>query len=358
MEALFKKYFWVVKALGLVAIAGLASSTAVNFVAPGYLLDVGDAADGDDEEGDTDGDGDEEEGEDEDLIAKQKKRQAAARKQRATGGNAGTREAAQVLTAMNIFCPTCQPEVAESAVGPGGDILVDENGRPIGGVQPGEVPSSLPLKLVVTMESSNPEYSQATIQNTETGGVTPVWPGDLIQRGVLVMSIERGLVHLRNGAQLEYLQLGADPPKVKKPTTERKVEEKQDDSADKKKNPREIPGAEDAIKCDEEGLSCTVERSFVEKLLANPAALARQARVIPSLKDGESKGFKLYGIRSGSLPKLLMFKNGDTITQVNGNELKSVDGAMALYTKLRRASNLSVTIERKGKTMNKEIKIQ
>ena len=45
-------------------------------------------------------------------------------------------------------------------------------------------------------------------------------------------------------------------------------------------------------------------------------------------------------------------------TAVNGTDLKSVDGAMSLYTKLRRASNLQITIERKGETINKEITIQ
>jgi type II secretory pathway component PulC len=79
---------------------------------------------------------------------------------------------------------------------------------------------------------------------------------------------------------------------------------------------------------------------------------------MPSVKDGETRGFKFYGIRPGSLPKLLNIKNGDLITSVNGTDLKSVDGAMSLYTKLRRASNLSITIERKGETINKEITIQ
>jgi general secretion pathway protein C len=35
-----------------------------------------------------------------------------------------------------------------------------------------------------------------------------------------------------------------------------------------------------------------------------------------------------------------------------------MDKAMGLYTKLRRASNLSVSIERKGKIITKEIQIQ
>ena len=93
-------------------------------------------------------------------------------------------------------------------------------------------------------------------------------------------------------------------------------------------------------------------------VLSNPASLARQARVMPSLKDGETRGFKFYGIKPGSLPKLLNIKNGDLITSVNGTDLKSMDGAMSLYAKLRRANNLSVTIERKGETITKEITIQ
>ena len=90
----------------------------------------------------------------------------------------------------------------------------------------------------------------------------------------------------------------------------------------------------------------------------DPALLAKQARIVPKQKDDEVLGYKLYGIRRGSLPKLLGLKNGDMITAVNGEELKGMDKAMALYTKLRRASNLSVSIERKGQTINKEIQIQ
>ena len=79
---------------------------------------------------------------------------------------------------------------------------------------------------------------------------------------------------------------------------------------------------------------------------------------MPSQKDGKTQGYKLYGIRRGTLPKLLGLKNGDMITAINGDELTSIDKAMALYTKLRRASRLEVNIVRKGKSMTKEIQIQ
>jgi type II secretory pathway component PulC len=79
---------------------------------------------------------------------------------------------------------------------------------------------------------------------------------------------------------------------------------------------------------------------------------------VPAVRDGETKGYKFYGIRPGSLPKLLGIKNGDLLTSVNGHQLESLDQAMDLYNKLRRASHLSVTIERKGQLVQKEIDIK
>jgi hypothetical protein len=112
------------------------------------------------------------------------------------------------------------------------------------------------------------------------------------------------------------------------------------------------PGLEQAIRCPGEN-QCTIDRGYLEELLANPESLARQARIMPSIKDGEMRGFKMYGIRPGSLPKLLGYKNGDTVLSINGMPLTSMDGAMAMYSHLRRADSLSVEIERKGERMTK-----
>lgn len=50
------------------------------------------------------------------------------------------------------------------------------------------------------------------------------------------------------------------------------------------------------ITCAEEGL-CTIKRSVIDALAEDPAALMRQARIVPSIKDGEAQGFKVYGTR-------------------------------------------------------------
>lgn len=112
------------------------------------------------------------------------------------------------------------------------------------------------------------------------------------------------------------------------------------------------PGAEQAVACTEEH-RCTLDRKYVEELLADPASLTTQMRVMPSLRDGVVRGFKLYGIRPGSLPKLLGFRNGDLLVSVNGVALNGVDGAMGAVQGLRRVDSLAVELERKGERMIK-----
>lgn len=94
--------------------------------------------------------------------------------------------------------------------------------------------------------------------------------------------------------------------------------------------------------------TCTIKRSVIDALFADPASLTRQARIVPALREGETVGFKLYGIRTGSLPKLLGLKNGDLVQTVNGKKLTSVDTAMEVYGAARKAQKLDLTGDRKG----------
>ena len=353
MEALFKQYFWVIKGLGIGITAALAASVMTTYIGSSYIYEDEVVADSETagESGGSEGDDDDED--DKPLVSASSFGGATGSSSRSNSDRTGLIKG---LLERNVFCPTCaKVEVPE--VGPGGVAVEPVPGEPgvFGGPQPGEVASTLPLRLVATMESSDPQFSWATLRDEETGGAGPYWPGDKVYPGAVLVSVERRMIHVRHGSQLEYIELGVEPPKgavkaVDKPTKKKDEDEPKPSSAS-------VPGAEEAIKCDSEH-SCTIERQWLEGVLSNPASLTKQARMMPSVKDGETRGFKFYGIRPGSLPKLLNIKNGDLITAVNGTELKSMDGAMSLYAKLRRASNLQITIERKGETINKEITIQ
>jgi hypothetical protein len=100
---------------------------------------------------------------------------------------------------------------------------------------------------------------------------------------------------------------------------------------------------------------CEIERKTIDGLLASPASLAPHARIVPAIKDGQTLGYKLYGIRPNSLYKLLGFKNGDLVRSVNGREIDNIDTAMATYEQLRTQSEFRVVFERRDQPRELEI---
>lgn len=334
MDEFLKKYAWVVKVAGLAVAVAFAGSAVATWIGVRSMSDdpvAGLAAAESDTESDTEGeldDGDEAEAGPA-RAALDDPRQRAHIKQ-------GT---ASFLVTRNLFCPTCQP------------VEVGDPEHPAAApLQPGVIKSSLPLALIATMESDDPTASMATIADIQTGALGSYEIADRIRPGVTIGQIGRGRVVLKNGEQLEYILLSDRPPEAKPDDVQLPK------PGNKAKSDREIEGAEDAISC--EGDSCTVDRAFVNKVLSNPAMLAKQARVVPSIKDGETRGFKFYGVRPGSLPKLLGVKNGDMVKSINGQPLTSIDEAMGMYTKMRNASSLNVVIERRGATVTKDITIK
>ena len=98
-------------------------------------------------------------------------------------------------------------------------------------------------------------------------------------------------------------------------------------------------------------------KKVVDAVLANPMAVAKGARVVPAVKNGQPDGFKLYAIRPSSVYAKLGFMNGDTIHAINGFELTSADKALEVYTKLRDAQSLSIDISRRGQPVELLIEI-
>jgi general secretion pathway protein C len=247
-------------------------------------------------------------------------------------------ELAKRVVARNLFCPSCTPAFVDGSQAPQGSAVQF----------PGEVETRLPLTLVATMEAEPPGVSLATIL-TESGVAGAYAEQDLVMKDVQVVEIETGVVHLRNGSGYEYLKL--DEERSKKST------EKSRSKPKKRRSKYEIEGAREAISCS--GLSCTVKRKFVAKLMANPAQLVRQARVRPYSKEG-LEGMRLSRVRRGTIPRLLGLRSGDVVQSINGLQLGSMDGAMSVYQQLRTASNLTVefTRARKGERKQMELDVQ
>jgi S1-C subfamily serine protease len=111
-----------------------------------------------------------------------------------------------------------------------------------------------------------------------------------------------------------------------------------------------VEAAIDAIvKVDDQ--TYVIPKQTVDTIIANPMAVGKGARVVPSIKNGVANGFKLYAIRPSSVYSKLGFANGDTIHSINGFELSSADKALEAYTKLQNATDVQVELTRRGHPM-------
>jgi general secretion pathway protein C len=303
-----------------------------------------DGAGADKDEGD---DGDEED----DARSRTTTRPATRPSTRARTTTAAKKEKVGERFDFNPFCPQCVPPTKADSDDPYG---VAEGGAvaQFGG----EVETSLPLTLVATMEATAPGISVATIRiGEEADGVTGLFEaGDEVLDDVELVEVESGVVHLLASGRREYLKVRI-PGEVKKPKAPTAPTPTAKARA---KSKYEIDGAADAIKCN--GTSCTVEKAFVEMLIAKPSLLIQQGSARPYKRD-ELEGVRLSRVRRGTIPRLLGMRSGDVLTSVNGQSLATMDNAMGLYSKLRTAKHLTVDLTRslsgERKNMTLEIDI-
>lgn len=104
--------------------------------------------------------------------------------------------------------------------------------------------------------------------------------------------------------------------------------------------------------------SYTINRTLVDRLLANQAALMSAARVIPHEEDGRTVGMKIYGIRRSSLLGRLGVQNGDMLRTINGFDLSDPNAILQAYTQLRSADHLTLQIVRRGNPVSVDYQIQ
>jgi general secretion pathway protein C len=301
MQEYIKKYFWALPVVVVIVCSSLSARAVNHYVEGGCIGDRAEAP-----------------------------KVEAPRNVVAATATSSRSKLGDPMVKRNMFCSECVPPEPE----------VD------GPVAEGDtVPlTSLPLVLVATNIAGNEAFSFATIRNESTEKQGAYWIADTIPEAGKIEKIGGKNVIFRatNGNRLERIALLEAPaPRVAKKAPE--------------KAPTTGAGKNDLMAEVEAGVkkvndtTFEVDRALVDKVLANPMAVARGARVVPSIKDGKNNGFKLYAIRPSSAYAKLGMRNGDTIHAVNGFDLTTADKALEVYQKVKESSNLSVTVTRRGK---------
>ena len=102
----------------------------------------------------------------------------------------------------------------------------------------------------------------------------------------------------------------------------------------------------------------TITRELFDNVLADPSALMKMARVVPSVDGG---GMKLYGIRAGTVERLTLrqlgFMNGDLVKSINGDSLGNIDAVLELYTKSRKTDRWVFEVERRGAPLTLTLRV-
>lgn len=249
----------------------------------------------------------------------------------------------EFILRRNIFCSTCAPIA----------LTPDKNTVDNGPIDTTPQRSSLNLQLLATMVSPGDyEWSMAVIRDTadERKGTGIYRRGSRLPQGDAILAqVVEGRVYLVVGKRVEYLDQGNAPPPPPPPSM-----------ASAEPNPGDPTGLEKdidkGVRCS--GASCEVDKSLIDKVLANTTALATSARFVPSIKDGKPNGFKLYAIRPGSVFAKIGMQNADLVKAINGLDMATPDKALEAYTKLKSASHLTVQLERRGENITLDYQIR
>jgi general secretion pathway protein C len=235
----------------------------------------------------------------------------------------------------NMFCAECTPSV------------VNTDPSSIG-------VTSLPLVLLATNVGALPEQSYATIINTENQRQGAYAINDPVPGATgVIKAIHFKYVDFEHQGRIERIVLaGATPPAPPPATTAATTST--DEGASKDDMQAQIDSG--IKKIDE--TTYEIDKALIDKVLANPMAWVKGARVVPSVKNGKPDGFKLYAIRPTSAYAKLGLTNGDTIHEINGFELTTADKALEVYMKLKEASSLQMEVTRRGKPVTMKYTIR
>ena len=85
----------------------------------------------------------------------------------------------------------------------------------------------------------------------------------------------------------------------------------------------------------------------LDEALSDLTIIVSQARVIPNYRGGKYQGFKLVGVRPGSIYRAMGIRSGDIIHDVDGMQIDSPNKAIELFSSLKESERVVVGIERR-----------
>lgn len=198
----------------------------------------------------------------------------------------------------------------------------------------------LPFKLIGVVYFEDSAKSIAAVQDSSLNRIFPVQVGDSILDKANIEKIEeyRVVFTNRQNGNLEYVEM---PHKDFEFPISSQFQ----------------PSTLSAVRKATDGINqldethYQIERSTIDKQMANLNDILQQARAIPNFENGMLNGYKILQVTPGSIYEQLGIHNGDVITSFNGNAVTDSGKALALLNDLRNQSQVSLNVKRGGVPM-------
>lgn len=105
-------------------------------------------------------------------------------------------------------------------------------------------------------------------------------------------------------------------------------------------------------------LRCTCKAEVRDRLLADSDLFLHGARFVPEIVQGKPMGFRLLGVRRGSIYAHVGLQNGDLVEKIAGQPLDNPEGALAAYTQVRSRNPITVDFRRRGTAMTLTVDVE
>ena len=323
MESVAKRYFWVINLLLIAGLAYLSARVANNMLAEKLV-----------------------------GIEPAKGSQKASSQQKTVVKGLAS-EWGKSIRDRNIFdkTPPEDEEMDDSDAGVSDGGVAESYTVPPHG-EPCNEWENLSVRLHATLVAEPAEWSMATVDDGGNDRMLRV--GDMIA-GKELVAIQRERIFLAEGKKVKCVKGGRLLKRNKKRKSSRLSSGDSSYKPASKYGSKSKSSKKNSSAKIKAGVKKTgkgtyeIDREMLNEQLEDLGKLSRQARVIPHYRGGKPKGFKLVGVRPGSLYSHIGVRSGDILKSVNGEGITSPTKALELFEKLKSSDSVTVEIERRGK---------
>ncbi|MFC1811340.1 type II secretion system protein GspC [Thermodesulfobacteriota bacterium] len=212
--------------------------------------------------------------------------------------------------------------------------------------------TDLRLKLWGTVTGDDTRV-YAVIEETGTGEQNLYRVGDTVQQATVKMILREKVVINVEGKDeiLEIAEVTADDAKKKRalgsfPRREKKT------SGDKEERIRRRQASLNRPQ------RINLKSAQIKEMLEDTDELMRQIKMRPHFENGKPDGLTLSNIKPNSIFRKMGLRNGDVISKVDGEDIKTKNDAMQVFESLQSASTVKLQVKRRGRPKTIDYHIQ